>query len=208
MRVTPEQHLGDILRFGRDEAVRALGEARADRLRSLTWARYYALVPDAPNFQEKTNRKLFVLTLPLLALYQALRQGLEIEREDALRLAEDMLHASYRERMSPVRVAALNVTYQVAPIRRVYLQQVTRMSEPGGFRIEVPEASNAVLALDVHACPIARFAEEHGAPEIVPLICRLDDFLASKLSGLRLERTGTIGTGASHCDFRYVKKNQ
>lgn len=208
MTTTPEERLEAILRFGREEATRTLGEAGAARLRSLAWARFYALAPEAPRFRERMNRNLFVLTVPLLALYQALRQGLGVERAEALRLAEDMLHAAYRERMNPVLLAAMNVTYQVAPIRRVFLRRIETTQEPGGFEFEVPKDADAVIALDVRVCPIARFAEEHGAPEIVPLICRIDDLVASKLTGLRLERTGTIGTGASYCDFRYVKKDR
>ena len=204
---TAEERLEAILDLGRDEAVSTLGEARADRLRSLTWARYYALAPEAPSFRERMNRNLFVLAVPLLALYQALRQGLEIEQAEALRLAEDMLQAAYRERMNPVLVAAMNVTYQVAPIRRRFLQKIEKTSEPGGFAFEIPKDERAVFGLDVHVCPITRFAKEHGAPEIVPMICRIDDLVASKLTGLRLERTGTIANGASHCDFRYVKKD-
>ena len=51
---------------------------------------------------------------------------------------------------------------------------------------------------------LAEFARRHGAPEIVPMICRLDDLKVKDLHGIELHRTGTLGTGAERCDFRYV----
>jgi hypothetical protein len=46
---------------------------------------------------------------------------------------------------------------------------------------------------------------DHGSPGErirAPYVCALDDRV-SRIFGLGLRRTGTIGLGASHCDFRW-----
>lgn len=65
----------------------------------------------------------------------------------------------------------------------------------------------AAFAFDVRECALVKYCRAQGAPEIVPILCRLDDLMAAQLRGLRLVRKGTIAMGAERCDFRYVKAN-
>jgi hypothetical protein len=141
-----------------------------------------------------------------VALYQTLQQDFNLEQEAALELAEKMLRDSYAMRMGPLMKAALNTMYQIRPVRRLLVAQLTKKtSEAEGFHIENINEPATIMAFDVRACPIANFAKLHGVPEIVPVICRIDDLMAEQLVGIELQRTGTIGMGAERCDFRYVR---
>jgi hypothetical protein len=152
------------------------------------------------------NWKLFVAAVPLLALYQTLREDFDMAQEPALGLAEQMLRDAYAVRIGPVMTAALNAVYQLRPIRNLLVSKMLKADEPEGFHFEKVDEPGAIMAFDVRVCPIVNFAKQHGAPEIVPVICRLDDLVADLLLGIELHRSGTIGMGAERCDFRYVRK--
>lgn len=60
------------------------------------------------------------------------------------------------------------------------------------------------FGIDYKACGFCKFAARHGDKEILPNICGLD-FDAYATRGIRLERTQTLASGASHCDFRFSR---
>lgn len=60
------------------------------------------------------------------------------------------------------------------------------------------------FGIDYKACGFCKFAARHGDREILPSICGLD-FDAYATRGIRLERTQTLASGASHCNFRFYR---
>ena len=152
------------------------------------------------------NRSFFMMGPPVLAIYQALREDLGLDQAPALRLTEDMLLAFQRKwlKTSPLLGAVMSATFQLRPVRSLFMRSLSAR-EPGGFHFEKVDDPEALMAFDARDCAIVNFARRHGAPEIVPMICRLDELTARSLHGIELRRTGTIGAGAERCDFRYVK---
>lgn len=203
--MAPDEYLEMILKHGQRSAAETLGDEPAKGLSSAVWKRYYALERTTPRFHERTNRKLFVAAVPLVALYQTLRQDFALEQDPALVLAERMLRDAYAERIGPVMITAVNAMYQLRPVRSLLVKRLMKTNEPEGFRFEDLDEPETVMAFDVLACPIVNFAKQHGVPEIVPVICRLDDLVAEHLVGIELRRESTIGMGAKRCDFRYVR---
>lgn len=201
----PQDYLDSILRYGKTPAIEVLGEEKAQRLDELVWQRFRDLEKTAPAFRERVNRGLFVAAIPLVALYKSLQIDFDLNQQSSLDLAERMLRQSYAERMGPMMSVALNAMYQFPPMRRLMMAQMTKATESSGFHFEKVDVPKAIMAFDVHACPIVHFAKQHGVPEVVPIICRLDDLIADKLAGIELKREGTIGMGAERCDFRYVR---
>ena len=53
-------------------------------------------------------------------------------------------------------------------------------------------------------CAIVKFFAKQGATELTPYVCEID-FLLFPAMGIELKRTGTIGHGCTHCDFRFQK---
>ncbi|MCA1384776.1 MULTISPECIES: L-2-amino-thiazoline-4-carboxylic acid hydrolase [Bradyrhizobium] len=60
------------------------------------------------------------------------------------------------------------------------------------------------FGIDYKACGFCKLAARHGDKDILPNICGLD-FVAYAARGIRLERTQTLASGASHCDFRFSR---
>jgi L-2-amino-thiazoline-4-carboxylic acid hydrolase-like protein len=60
------------------------------------------------------------------------------------------------------------------------------------------------FGINYKACGFCKFAARHGDTEILPNICGLD-FDAYATRGIHLERTQTLASGASHCNFRFSR---
>lgn len=79
----------------------------------------------------------------------------------------------------------------------------------GSLEIEHLGKSSERLDFNVTRCKYAEFYKELGLPELGYLFHCNRDFAMVKgfSSSLTLERTQTIMEGASHCDFRFVRKD-
>lgn len=80
--------------------------------------------------------------------------------------------------------------------------------EDGAMVIEVVEESDTVFAFNVTKCGYAEMYERLGIKEFGScLSCNRDYAFGEGFSpSIKLERTKTIMEGASHCDFRFLKK--
>jgi hypothetical protein len=202
-----EKRFQQIIDAGIPMIERELGRDKAAIFESRAWQHYVPLAAQAPSFEQRINSQLFALGVPMLALYRTLRVDFGMAKEPALHLLDEMLSSAYRAILdSPVMAAAVNVVYRVGFIRNRVMKRAFDANEPHGFRFERVDDPDAVFALDVRECALVKYATAQGAPEIVPLICRIDDLVSERLRGITLKRTGTISTGAERCDFRYVRK--
>ena len=59
--------------------------------------------------------------------------------------------------------------------------------------------------MDVVACPYNRYFTELGCPELTKIFCANDNRCYGNLPGIDFKRSGTLGTGATRCDF-YLRK--
>ncbi len=79
-----------------------------------------------------------------------------------------------------------------------------RDAAPNEFIFElVPAKGDESGGIDIHACAVCHIYGKYDAMELVPYMCATDDIVSDE-QGQGLRRTGTIGLGASRCDFRYT----
>lgn len=80
----------------------------------------------------------------------------------------------------------------------------------GSLGIEPIGKSEDRLDFNVTRCQYAEFYKELGLPELGDLFhCNRDFAMVEGFSSnLTLKRTQTIMQGASHCDFRFVRKDE
>jgi len=76
------------------------------------------------------------------------------------------------------------------------------------YRMDVLEQSDERFSFNVTRCRYAEMYRSLGIPELGALLsCNRDFALAEGFSSdIELTRTQTIMQGASHCDFRFVKR--
>ncbi len=78
-----------------------------------------------------------------------------------------------------------------------------QQEHPGDF-VEPGPGDDFVFGINYRVCGFCKYAARHGDQEILPNICGLD-FDAYATRGIRLERTQTLASGASHCNFRFSR---
>lgn len=77
---------------------------------------------------------------------------------------------------------------------------------PGEDVFEIVDATNAGFdwGYNVRSCALCQSAAKHEAMEVVPYLCAVDDVMSDK-NNQGLRRTGSLATGATHCDFRFTR---
>jgi predicted ArsR family transcriptional regulator len=82
-------------------------------------------------------------------------------------------------------------------------------SAGGALEIQPLAASDGKLEFNVTRCRYAELYKELGLPELGALFhCSRDFAMAEGFSGdIELKRTQTLMQGASHCDFRFSKRD-
>jgi hypothetical protein len=90
------------------------------------------------------------------------------------------------------------------------LRKVAELWSAGGaLEIETVTAEGERLEFNVKRCRYAELFQELGLPELGALLhCSRDFAMAGGFSpDIKLERTQTLMQGASHCDFRFSKRD-
>jgi len=59
------------------------------------------------------------------------------------------------------------------------------------------------VAFDVTVCPVFKYFNDQGVPELTEPAGGNMDYVQAREWGVELVRTQTIADGAAHCDFRW-----
>jgi len=82
----------------------------------------------------------------------------------------------------------------------------TMFSHGSGFQNRFYPWKKGEYRMDILACPYHRLFTELGCPELTKIFCDNDICTYGSLPGISFHRTGTIGSGADHCDFLIRKQ--
>lgn len=77
-----------------------------------------------------------------------------------------------------------------------------------GFEVEWIEESQNRIAFNIKKCLYVDLFRKYDCVEIGPIYCRIDDYWYEPLAPtIHWTRTGTLASGASCCDFRFLSKS-
>jgi hypothetical protein len=178
------------------------GKAQAGELAAHMRDRYIALLRAHAHIRARPLRvKLEGLALPGLALYQTLCE--EVGREEALAESGRLFRAAFFP-LERKLIQLLNLLPAPFPLLRPALRRMCREDYlPGSTQLvmDTPDC----FAVDIYRCFILDTLTQAGAPELAPLFCKTDDWLAELLPKVRWSRTGTLAQGAEKCDFCWCR---
>lgn len=196
-------------------APHARAELKATRLATMTervlaqtWNRYYELEPSIDI--EPTVGAVFTTHAAalILAMHEAL-VGHGLNPGESYQLIYRILWRLYTQMSEPPLLVASALTRD----RRKRLKLATDLFRlfpfgPPAYEWQDVSAADGSVAFDCVKCPMATFFARHNASELcVETACKLDFPLAEKWGG-RLERSGTLASGAPRCDFRWHPANE
>ena len=144
--------------------------------------------------------------LPGLALYQTLRAD-GLDQEGALAQVDRVYTAQYQP--DGTNLQRLTFIFKLLPGRfetfKWLVQNAMQRGFPSpGFELEYIPETDQNFGFDIQRCFYLDMLTHYGAPELTPSFCKIDDFTMSALpQEIQFRRTGTLGLGATHCDFRW-----
>jgi hypothetical protein len=141
--------------------------------------------------------------LPTVAVYKALR---EIDPDRALEQAHGIMM-----RLCTQVGAVVAGLLRLPGMRDFFMwllpKMAVRMFGPScGFQFENFQAGKGILKMDMTDCPYCRYADKLGCPELMGVFCDSDFATYGNLPGIRFQRSQTLGSGGSRCDFRFVRE--
>jgi L-2-amino-thiazoline-4-carboxylic acid hydrolase len=176
--------------------------SQVSRIVNRGFERFEHQVPDLPSEPTLGSRQNVLLAALTLSFLEALEAD-GIERGYAIELTADVCWRVYRQWGNATRAATRLITCD--PVRRLRLSVNAFLTFPfgrPGYRFtDVPQPDGR--SLDMQRCPVADYLGSRGAADLCAgSWCNLDYALAEMWGGT-LERSTTLVTGGSCCDFRF-----
>jgi ubiquinone biosynthesis protein len=139
----------------------------------------------------------------ILAMHETLvRHGCSASQSH--QLIHDIAWRVYQQMAEPPLLIASAFTQD--PSKRLKIATDVFRSFPFGapsYEWRSVQSTDGAIAFDCLKCPVAEFFADRGASELcIRTFCELDFPLARAWGG-QLRRSGTIASGAGHCDFRW-----
>ena len=127
----------------------------------------------------------------------------ELERT----LGKDAVHGALRESLERATEEA-RAAHPEPGDPRVLAAGTDMYAAGDALDYEVLASDDERFDLNVTRCGYAAMMEALGARDLGPLLICGHDFAMAERAGLELTRTQTCMEGASHCDFRYRKRDR
>lgn len=147
------------------------------------------------------------LTLALVAGYRVLEPPLG--RERAFGLVRAALLTPFADEVRDGTRAMLDAAPD--PFRAMVELARARETESFGptFTFEHPVDDDREFVADIRRCFYHDITVKHGLPELTPMLCAFDEHwigaIDERRHGFRFDRSETIGTGGTHCPFRFTR---
>lgn len=180
------------------------GEVKGGFLAGKIQARYDQLMAQRPRFAHPALRDhLEKNLLPGLAIYQVLGEE-SGDRAAAQAETEQILAANFIPKRK-LLWRALGTFPRPFRVLRAAIHWIMQHNfPPEGWQTEWVEDNEERIGFDLTRCFYLDVLTALGAPELTSTFCALDEYDARQMPpGLIFERSGTLGRGQTHCDFRY-----
>jgi hypothetical protein len=189
-------------RSRRDPTAGRFTPSQINRIVNEAFDRFERQVPDLPSEPTLGSRQNVLLAALTLSFLEALEAD-GIERGYAIELTGDVCWRFYEQWGRGTRAATRLITRD--PVQRLRLSVNAFLTFPfgrPGYQFDdVPQGDGR--SLNMQRCPVADYLGSRGAADLCAgSWCNLDYALAEMWGGT-LERSGTLVTGASCCDFRF-----
>lgn len=183
------------------------GQIEAAALIARAQQRYEELVSQSGVFKNKAlQTHLLESILPMLALYQTWRAD-GLDQDAALAKVDALYEAHYRadkKGLFLVQRMLGAIPGGFGTFKRL-VGGVMKSGFPApGFDVRfIPDDVNR-FGFDIHRCFYQDIVTRFGSPELTASFCKVDHITMEALpKQIQWHRSGTLGMGASHCDFRW-----
>lgn len=157
------------------------------------------------------DRRMEVAAYLLATMRVLERQGFDFAaiRSITLDIAREMVRPKNSLQAWAKRLPVLIIgSYLGQWLLKKFALKIGKLGHPDGFRAAILTQKEDTLGfgygVDILECGICKLYQKHGDLHFAPILCEVD-YITTGIAGLKMHRSGTIATGATHCDFRYEK---
>lgn len=169
------------------------------------WRHYDDLAQNLPIEPTRGARVMVQLAAMTVGLHNALCAA-GLSGEEARETTAQVTWCVYEKlAMPPWQLTRPLAKDRLARVKRVMDWFMRFPYVAPGYDMRYVNAGEDAVAFDVYRCPAAEYFIDQGLSELcVSAFCNLDFPLADRW-GVTLERSQTLASGATHCDFRFMK---
>ena len=184
----------------KDFLVNKFGEEKGSHLADLADKKFKELLSTASPKSKQQMNIFKSMLLPRIALYKVLLEEGFTQQESLDAMEEHM------------------IIYGAADLKKKYTAMdklpIAFALFKFGFTHVVPssdlweadiESSKTDFSVTMRKCFWHDIYNEYGCPEVCQFACKCDDITYSDLKHIKYERTQTLGTGGTCCDFHFTK---
>ena len=145
-------------------------------------------------------KKLF----PPMAYYQILRRK-GINQEQALAyVKQETQKAAQAKKEEMQQMAKLPFAYLM--YRLGVKKYMNKHFPPSGWETEWVQCNQKEIHFNLHRCIYWDYTRKYRCPELCCVYCENDEIsFSGLLPKIHFQRAGTLGEGASYCDFHFLK---
>ena len=183
------------------------GEELADAIRADARREYERVLPQVPDIGGRRNVYQPVMTVNgwVAALYRAMKaQGLSAE--DTIRVCQRVFDGWF-QKLPGFALRAIGWLLLSAPVRRYFERQALRSQQrryAGDFVWRVEHAPDGEVSFVFDECAVNKWYDAQGLTELKPY-CNFADVTYSRLMGMGVDATETIGLGCETCTLRFKR---
>ena len=193
------KHIG----YMRKELIRIYGKNDAKRIMESAKKHYAACMELCKDASKGERMHLENTILPVTSFYKAL---LEVDPTNALSNTKTIL-MNLCEKGGKVLNGVLNLPGMKSGFMKLMPKfAVKAFGTECGFDYVNFHADNSRLQMDMTVCPYLKYANILKVSELMPVFCESDFATYGNLSGITFERTETLGTGGTKCDFKFFRQ--
>jgi hypothetical protein len=208
LRVTTRHRTFErFLRSAAPALARHHGQEFADEVVAAARTEYERVLPQVPDIGGARNVFQPVMTVNgwIVALHRAMSARGK-QAEDAIRVCQEVFDGWLR-RLPDVALRGIGRAFFSAPMRRYLERQAQRSQErryAQDFVWRVERGPGGEMALVFDECAVNKWYEAQGVRELKPY-CNFADVTYSRLMGMGVDASETIGLGCERCALRYKR---
>ncbi|MCO7137425.1 L-2-amino-thiazoline-4-carboxylic acid hydrolase [[Clostridium] leptum] len=193
------------LSFLKQDCIQEFGEKRGEEIYNHTQTFYAQLLENSDDrgskaILEHLQKKLF----PPMAYYKALLADGISQQEALTYVKKETQKSASIKKQEMERLAKIPLAYTVY---RLGVKKFMKKNFPDeGWQTEWVQCDGKEIHFNLHKCIYWDLTKSHGCPELCCVYCENDNIsFSGLLPKIRFKRTGTLGEGASFCDFHFIK---
>jgi hypothetical protein len=196
-----------FLKSCRPILARNYGEAFAEEVLDDARREYKQIRPEIPNIGGFRNVFQIIMTVNgwIVALHKAMCQGGHGPK-DTIRVCHEVFDGWFR-RLPYFALQTVGRLMLSEPVRKYFESQARRSQDrryAEDFVWKVERGPDGEMSLVFDECAVNKWYETQNVPDLKPY-CNFADVTYSRLMGMGIDATQTIGLGCDKCALRYKR---